>query len=78
MKDEMIGDRIITGICNIVLSEQLQLHAELKLEKAKKRVRQCEAIQEQQVTLNEGVKSHSNLLVDSVGSRKGKQTHTKV
>ena len=78
MKDEMIRNRIVVGIHDRALSEQLQLDAELMLEKAKKRVRQREAIQEQRVTLNEGVKLHSDLLVDSVGSRKGKQTHRKV
>ena len=78
MKDEMIRDRIVVGIRDRALSEQLQLDAELTLEKAKKRVRQREAIQEQRVALNEGVKLHSDLLVDSVGSRKGKQTHRKV
>ena len=72
MKDETIRDHIVVGIRDRPISEQLQLDAELTLEKAKKRVRQCEAIQEQQVTLNEGGKSHGDLLVDSVGSRKGK------
>ena len=66
------------GIHDRVLSEQLQLDAELTLEKAKKRARQREAIQEQQVTLKgEGAKPLSKLPIDSVGSRKGKQTHKK-
>ena len=78
MKDEMIRDRIIIGIRDRPLSEQLQLDAELTLEKAKKRVRQREAIQEQRVTLNEGGKSHTGDLVDSVGSRKGKEKNRKV
>ena len=47
MKGEMIRDHIIVGICDRALSEQLQLDAELMLEKAKERVRQREAIQEQ-------------------------------
>ena len=47
MKDEMIRDRIVVGIRDRPLSEHLQLDAELTLEKAKKRVRQREAIQEQ-------------------------------
>ena len=51
MEGEMIRDRIVVGIRDKALSEQLQLDAELTLEKAKKRVRQHEAIQEQQVTL---------------------------
>ena len=52
MKAELIRDRIVVGIRNRALSEQLQLDAELTLETAKKRVRQREAIQEQQATLN--------------------------
>ena len=63
MKDKMIRDRNVVGIHDRPLSEQLQLDAELTSEKVKKRVRQHEAIQEQRVTLNEGRKSHGNLLI---------------
>ena len=76
MKGEMIRDRIVVKIRDRALSEQLQLDAELMLEKAKKRVRLCEAIQEQQVTLKgEGAKQLCELLIDSLGYRKaaGKQ-----
>ena len=44
MKDEIIRDCIVVGIRDRPLSEQLQLDAELTLEKAKKGVRQREAI----------------------------------
>ena len=58
IKDMTIFDCINVRICDRALSEQLQL--QITLEKAKKRVRQCEASQEQQVTLNEGVESPSD------------------
>ena len=62
MKAELIRDRIVVGIRNRALSEQLQLDAELTLETAKKGVRQREAIQEQQVTLNgQGTKLPNDL-----------------
>ena len=79
MKGEMIRDRIVVGIHDKALSEQLQLDAELTLEKAKKRVRQREAIQEQQVTLKgEATKQLRELPIDSLNYRKsaGKQTES--
>ena len=51
MNDEMICSLIVVGIRDRALSEQLQLDAELTIEKLKKRVKRCEVIQEQQVTL---------------------------
>ena len=51
MKAKLIRNCIVIGIHNRALSEQLQLDEELTLETAKKRVRQHEAIQEQQATL---------------------------
>ena len=47
-KNEMIRDRLVVGIRNVALSEKLQLHEELMLEKAKKAIRQQEAIHEHQ------------------------------
>ena len=43
LHDEMIRDRIMVGISNAQLSEKLQLHSELTLEKAIAEVRQSEA-----------------------------------
>ena len=48
LKDEMIRDRLVVGIRDAALSQQLQLDAELTLEKAKLKVRQREAVGEQQ------------------------------
>ena len=48
---EMIRDRLV-GISDRALSERLQLDADLTLEKAKKMVRQREAVHEQELELN--------------------------
>ena len=48
---EMIRDRLVVGIRDTAHSERLQLDAELTLEKAKKAIRQREAVQEQQSIL---------------------------
>ena len=51
LKDEMIRDRLVVGIRDAALSQQLQLDAELTLDKAKTKVRQREAVGEQQKEL---------------------------
>ena len=48
LKSEMIRDRLVVGILDKKLSEHLQLNPELTLEVAKKKIRQREALQEQQ------------------------------
>ena len=47
LTDEMIRDRIVVGILNSSLSEQLQLEKDLTLEKAVTKVRQSEAVKRQ-------------------------------
>ena len=54
MKEELIRDRLVVGIWDTRLSEQLQLNADLTLEKAKTVVRQKEAVHEHQQVLREG------------------------
>ena len=54
LRDEMIRDRIVVGIRDSSLSERLQLDPELSLGKAKKAVRQREAVHEQNKTLTAG------------------------
>ena len=44
----MIRDRLVVGIRDIALSQKLQLDADLTLEKAKRNIRQREAVSEQQ------------------------------
>lgn len=51
MTDEMIRDRLVVGIRDGALSQRLQLDPTLTLEKAKKMVRQQEAVGEQQQLL---------------------------
>ena len=51
LTSEMIRDRLVVGIQDASLSQRLQLDPELTLEKAKKLVRQREAVQEQQQML---------------------------
>ena len=55
LKSEMIRDRLVVGIRDINLSERLQLDPQLTLEKAKKAIRQKEAVKEQQKELSSKV-----------------------
>ena len=68
----MIRDRIVVVIRDKhYQSSYNYVDAKLTLEKAKKRVRQCEAIQEQQVTLkDEEAKQLCELLIDPLRNRK--------
>ena len=64
-------------ICDKALSECLQWDPELTLEKAKKIVRQHEAVQEQQQTLKSSTSLKEEKLVDSLGQtnpQRGKST----
>ena len=56
LKQEMLRDRLVVGIRDVALSEKLQMDATLTLEKAKKAIRQKEAVTEQQAFLQEGSK----------------------
>ena len=52
LKGQLIRDRIVVGIRDSSLSTKLQMDADLTLEKAKRLVRQQEAVCGQQVILN--------------------------
>ena len=65
LKEEMIRDRLVVGIQDTSLSQQLQLDADLTLDKAKTKVRQREAVAEQQKVL----KGHSTLEEVHTGKR---------
>ena len=54
LKEEMIRDREVVGIRDSVLSERLQMNETLMLDKAKKLVRQREAVKEQRSQLKQG------------------------
>ena len=53
MKEELIRDRLVVGIRDHALSERLQMEAELTLDKAKRLIRQREAVKEQQELLKQ-------------------------
>ena len=74
LKDEMIRDRLVVGIRDAVLSQQLQLDADLNLEKAKKKIRQREAVGEQQKELKGAAET---LSLEEVRSRKPWKGNTK-
>lgn len=66
LKEAMIRDRIVVGICDRALSERLQMDSDLTPEKAKRLVRQREAVHGHQGILN--TKSKPETVVDAVKS----------
>ena len=52
MKDELLRDRLVVGIRDAKVSENLQMKADLTLEVAKKTIRQSEAVREHSQQLN--------------------------
>ena len=68
LEEEMIRDRLVVGIRDTSLSERLQIDADLTLEKAKKAIRQREAVQEHQQVLK-GAEDPSLEAVHSSGDR---------
>ena len=71
MSDDMIRDRLIVGIRDTSLSQQLQIDPELTLEKAKQRIRQREAVSEQQRELKGATLEATDLEALHSRSRKG-------
>ena len=70
LKEKMIRDRLIVGIRDMALSEKLQLDAELTLEKAKKAIRQREAVHEHQDVLNGDRKGSTQITIDAIQQAK--------
>lgn len=70
IKEEMIRDRLVVGIKDTALSERLQMDADLTLDKAKKEVRQKEAVHEHQHILREGDSRSSPILVEALQGRR--------
>ena len=58
MRNEMIRDRLVVGICDVALSERLQTDESLTLDKAKKLIQQRYAVREQQTLLKRGRTHH--------------------
>ena len=61
LKKELIRDRIVVGIQDTTLSERLQMEPNLTLDKAKKLVRQRDAVREQGTVLKGTVKEETLL-----------------
>ena len=70
LRDEMLRDRIVVGIRDTALSERLQMDADLTLEKAKKSVRQKEAVKEQRSELRGEGSNKDPIVLDEVKGRK--------
>ncbi|KAI4879857.1 hypothetical protein NFI96_004001 [Prochilodus magdalenae] len=68
LHDEMVRDRLVVGLRDKKLSEQLQLDSELTLEKAVTRARQSEQVKNQQNLLKSNFKS-SATDVDSIQTK---------
>ena len=66
-KEEMLRDRLVVGMKDVALSERLQMDPKLTLEKAKRELRQKEAVQEQQQLLQTKSDGRSETL-EAVGT----------
>ncbi|KAI5621586.1 hypothetical protein C0J50_18855 [Silurus asotus] len=78
LHDEMVRDRLVVGLTDKRLSEQLQLDPELTLEKAVVRVRQSELVKKQQEQLKSNFKwDMANEQLDSVQTKQYGNVKTK-
>ena len=66
LHEEMIRDRLVVGLRDKKLSEQLQLNAELTLDRAVTRARQSERVKKQQEIMKSNFKPDTSANVDSV------------
>ena len=69
LTDDMLRDRIVVGIRNAAVSKRLQLDLDLSLEKAKRRVRQEEAVNDQQRLLKGDTSLPEALMVNGVAGK---------
>ena len=67
MKEDLIRDRLVVGIRDHSLSEQLQMEPDLTLDKVKRLIHQRDTVKEQQETLKAPIKEESTL--DAVSKR---------
>jgi len=76
LREEMICDRVVVGLCDHNLAEKLQLVSDLTLEKAVKAARQAESVKKQQKVVRAVEGSPiTQLKIDAIGTIKhsGKQ-----
>jgi len=66
LKEEMLRDRLVVGIRDLAMSQKLQREAGLTLERAKKAIRQKEAVHEQQQQLRGDGSAKDPLVVDEI------------
>ena len=76
-KEEMLRDRLVVGIRDAAMSQKLQMDAELTLEKAKKAIRQKEAVYEQQRELQGDGSAKDPIVVDEVRHTRWRGQKTK-
>ena len=62
----MLRDRLVVGIRDAAMSQKLQMDVELTLEKAKKAIRQKEAVYEQQRELQGDGSAKGPIVVEEV------------
>ena len=74
LRDDLIRDRIVVGIKDKKLSEQLQLDSKLTLEKAITKTRQSETVKKQQTVLQETQSDPPPASVDRLSKGKGKDS----
>ena len=77
LTSEMICDRLVVGILDKALSERLQLHPDLTLEKAKTMLRQKEAVHTQQQVLQEAYSSPLSVEPGMVNVLRSQENRTK-
>ena len=70
MTSQMIRNRLVVGIQNLKLSEQLQMDPNLTLETAKKLIRQCEAVQEHQAILQQAANADKPPVIEQIRHKK--------
>ena len=76
-KEEMLRDRLVVGIRDAAMSQKLQMDAELTLEKAKKAIRQKEAVYEQQRELQGDGSAKDPIVVEEVRHTRWRGQKTK-
>eukprot|EP00731_Ephydatia_muelleri_P015748 Em0009g172a len=77
LTSKMIRDRLVVGIRDKALSERLQLHPDLTLEKTKTMLRQKEAVHSQQQVLQEAYSSPLSVEPGMVNVLRSQETWTK-
>ena len=76
LKEKMLRDRLLVGIRDLAMSRKLQREMGLTLEKAKKAIRQKEAVHEQQQQLQGDGSAKDPIVVDEIRRtwRRGQKT----